>query len=416
MRRLPAAATLLARLRRGEVTSDLLVRLAVRVADFHRRAESTEAMKAAGRFDAVAALVRDVLGEGRSQIGTTVRPAVFARLISLLEETLERLRPLIDDRAERGMTRDTHGDLHLDHVYHFPEQSPPRDLVLIDCIEFNERFRQTDPVADMAFLVMDLIFHGRRDLARCFADVYFRAAGDDEGRRLLPLYTAYRAGVRGLVDGLTVNESEVSEDERQACLERARGHWLLALAELAPPGERPCLVLVVGLPGTGKSTLARYLGERAGFTVLRSDVVRKELAGETATDPDVLYGADWTERTYAELLRRADELLLDGGRVIVDATFREEEQRLRFLDPARRCGVPVRMLYCTASPAVVKQRLAQRQGDASDAGWAVHQRLAEGWEPAGEVTRRHLDEIATEGGAEATVKRALELLAAVGMG
>src|SRR5262249_6230225 len=95
-------------------------------------------------------------------------------------------------RAPRGVPRDTRGDLPRDRVSLFPERRPPADLVVIDCIEFNERFRFADPVADMAFLAMDLAFHGRRDLARAFADTYFEAAGDAERRALLPFYTAYR--------------------------------------------------------------------------------------------------------------------------------------------------------------------------------------------------------------------------------
>jgi aminoglycoside phosphotransferase family enzyme/predicted kinase len=417
MRRLPPAAMLQEKLRHGELTDELVDRVADRVADFHRTTK--QAPKAAGRFDAVASLLQDILGEARPQVGTTVRPAVFPRLERRLKETLDHLKPLIDARAERGMTRDTHGDLHLDHVYHFPDRPPPGDLVLVDCIEFNDRFRHIDPVADMAFLVMDLIFQGRRDLAGRFADSYFQATGDDEGRALLPLYTAHRADVRALVDGLTLAEPEIGAEERNACLECARGHWLLALAELESAGDRPCLALVAGLPGTGTSTLARHLAQRCAFVVLRSDVVRKEMAGlpidQTAPDRAALYAPDQTARTYAEVLRRADELLLDGGRVLVDASFREEVWRQRFLDLARRRGVPVRLLRCTASPALVQERLAARRGDASDAGWTVYQQLAAEWEPATEATRRHLVEIVTDQGPEATVEAALAELRGAGL-
>jgi aminoglycoside phosphotransferase family enzyme len=81
---------------------------------------------------------------------------VFDRLRRLTDEALVSHRALIETRAWRGVPRDTHGDLHLDHIYLFPDRTPPADLVVIDCIEFNERFRYADPVADMAFLFMDL--------------------------------------------------------------------------------------------------------------------------------------------------------------------------------------------------------------------------------------------------------------------
>src|SRR5262249_40147182 len=174
---------------------------------------------------------------------------------------------------------DCHGDLHLDHVYYFPKRMPPDDLVIVDCIEFNERFRFVDPVADMAFPFMDLAFWGRRDLASAFAAAYFQGSGDEEGRALLPLYTGYRATVRGAVEGILQTEKEVPDVERAAALARSRAHWLLALAELEEPDRRPCLVLVAGLPGTGKSVLARGLSQHAGFQVIRSDTVRKEIAG-----------------------------------------------------------------------------------------------------------------------------------------
>src|SRR5262249_41535905 len=149
----------------------------------------------------VAGNARENFSQGRAHVGVTVSPEVFERLQALTEEALRQLRPLIEARAARGVPRDTHGDLHLDHVYLFPDRQPPEDLMIVDCIEFNERFRYADPVADMAFLVMDLIHHGRGDLAETFANAYFEAAGDEEGRALLPFYTSYRAAVRAKVEG-----------------------------------------------------------------------------------------------------------------------------------------------------------------------------------------------------------------------
>jgi aminoglycoside phosphotransferase family enzyme/predicted kinase len=421
MQRLPDEATLQQRLQRGEVGAQLFESLARRIASFHRGAEANERIAGFGRFEAVARLILDIFAQATPQVGTTVSGAVFGRVKALAEEALARLRPLIEARAARCVPRDCHGDLHLDHVYYFPDKEPPGDLVIIDCIEFNERFRFIDPVADVAFPAMDLAFHGRLDLTRPFADAYFRAAGDEEGGALLPLYTAYRATVRGMVEGLELAEKEVPEAERASALVRARAHWLLALTELEEPGRKPCLLLVAGLPGTGKTQLARGLAESAGFSVVRSDVVRKELAGlpeQGRTPPELresLYTCAWNDRTYAECLNRAGRLLFEGRRVLVDATFREEAKRRTFLKAAVQLGVQFGILLCQAEPETVRQRLENRQADASDADWSVYLQVAANWENVSALPGGNCHAISTEGTPEQVVSRGLEALEQSGL-
>lgn len=421
MRRLPDESTLLQRVRSGGADANLVEAVARRIAAFHREAESSERIGSFGRFDSVARNILEIFEQALPRVGDTVSRGVFDRTRALAEKSLARLRALIDIRAARQVIADCHGDLHLDHIYCFPEKPPPCDLVIIDCIEFNERFRFIDPVADMAFAAMDFAFHGRRDLARAFADSYFLAAGDEEGRALLPLYVAYRATVRGMVEGLLLGEKEVPDSEREAARTRALAHWLLALTELEAPGRRPCLLLVTGLPGTGKSMLARQLAQRSQFHVILSDVVRKELAGLSPLEPsrpedrDDLYSTASTDRTYAECLRRAERLLAAGERVLVDATFREEQQRKSFLNTAVRYGVPATIVICTASPETVRRRLAERTGDASDADWGVYLHVAANWVGFGEEVRRVLHSVSTEGTAEETLGRALEILHQVGL-
>jgi aminoglycoside phosphotransferase family enzyme/predicted kinase len=401
MERLPDEARLKERVRGGDIHAEAAEKLGRTVAAFHARAESSPRIAAFGRFEAVARNLRDVLDVPATQVGVTVHADVLGRLRPLTEAALERLRPLIDARADRGVPRDCHGDLRLDHIYLFPERPPPDDLVIVDCIEFNERFRFIDPVADMAFLEMDLRFHGLADLAHIFAEAYWKESSDAEGRQLLPLYASYRAAVRGNVKGLELREQEIPDAQKQISLANSRGHWLLALATLEAPACRPGLVLVGGLQGTGKSTLARAVAEQAGFEVIRTDAVRKELARgdglpETAGRfHQDIYTPAWTERTYGECLRHAGERLFEGKRVLIDATFQQERWRREFLEAARAWGVPGCFLHCCAPAETVRERLRQRRNDISDADWEVYRQAAERWEEPSPSTAQQTIRIST---------------------
>jgi aminoglycoside phosphotransferase family enzyme/predicted kinase len=413
---LPEGTSLLDRLERGEVGLEIIELLAGKIAAFHARAESGSHIAAFGRFEVVARNARENFEQSISHVGVTVSRKVFGRVRALTEEHLTKLQPLIESRASRGVPRDTHGDLHLDHVYYFPDRDAPNDLVAIDCIEFNEHFRYADPVADIAFLAMDLIYRGHRQLAEAFIAAYLHSTADLEGTTLLPFYVAYRAAIRAKVEGIEFFEKEISEAERSVVRTRAQAHWLLTLGELESPSNRPCLVLIGGLPGSGKSTLARGLAEEGDFHVIRSDEVRKELAG---LDPNAsargaldegIYTKEWTARTYAECLRRAEKVIFEGKRAIVDASFIDESHRSEFLAAALRWGVPGVLLICTASTEVARQRIENRRGDASDADLSTYRQARERWQPIGRLTRTSCHEVSTDDTKEEALAGAIDIL------
>ncbi len=416
MRRLPEGKTLRSLLAAGVCDAALLERVARTLASFFAAADRGPHVAQAASFAELERNCLENFDHAAAHVGQTLTKGVLERSRALTERELAAQRSLIEDRVGRGMPRDGHGDLRLDHVYEIEGE-----ILVVDCIEFNDRFRFQDPVCDVAFLVMELNFAGRRDLAASFADSYFEAAGDAEGRALLPLFIAYRQAVRGKVRSLEAAEEEVPAGRRESARRLARAHFLAGLSELAQRGERPALALVGGPPACGKSTLARGLAAASGFERFGSDETRKRLAGLAPTQDGAaafaqgLYTPSWTKATYDELLRLARERLSDGRRVVVDATFAEDSRRLPFLELAREFGLPAVWLDLQLDAAESRRRLLARHDDSSDANAEVQDRSRAGFEPPGETSAAFRIALLADGSPEDTLTRALAALRAAAL-
>ena len=402
MRRMPDDRRLSALVAAGEDVGPHLDDLADVLARFHADAARSDAADRAAGVDALAGRWADNTAGLRAFAGRFVAAEAVETVDHLAARYLAGRRPLFDGRVAAGRARDGHGDLLADDIFCLDDG--PR---VLDCLEFDDALRLDDVLADGAFLAMDLERLGRPDLAARFLGSDRDRAGDRWPASLAHHHIAYRAQVRAKVSAIRADQGvEGSADKAQALLELARRHLDAA---------RVRLVLVGGLPGTGKSTLAAALGDALDATVIRSDVVRKELAGLAATDAagapfgDGLYSRAATAATYREVLRRAGTDLGLGQTVVLDTSWNLDEHRRAARRAASTTHSDLVELRCVAPAGVAADRMrerAARGADASDADAAVAAAMAAVADPWPEATV-----IDTDRGPDAVVRAALAAVA-----
>jgi aminoglycoside phosphotransferase family enzyme/predicted kinase len=404
MRRLPGERMLDRLVRDNAAPAALLDGIGATVARFHETAETGGEIDEIGGIEAI----RRNWQENFAQTDA-VGPDLLAndtrrRVREYVAMFLEREAPRFAARVAAGRSRDCHGDLQAQHV------CCVEPVQIFDCIEFNHRFRFGDVAGEIAFLAMDLERLRRPDLAIRFLNAYLEENGDYEAVPLLDFYRAYRAWVRAKVMAFQVADQPERADEVRALFELA--------GRFVAPRRRPRLVITTGVMGTGKSTAARLAAARLGAIVVRTDAVRKRLAGVPLRERvapafgEGLYAPEMGRRTYVEAARVADELLRAGWPVIVDGSFSHAAERAEARALADRHGLPFTALWCDAPDEVLVERLRGRNDDGHEVSDGREELLAEHRaryeSPAGEPGVLRFDTTGEAEGAVETVASAID--------
>jgi uncharacterized protein len=332
------------------------------VAQYHAKAETSDYINSFGEVAKVRAAIDENYQQTSKYIGGPQTQAQFEETKQYTDNFFAERPELFASRVDNNFIRECHGDLHLRNIALWEEK-----ILVFDCIEFNEPFRFVDVMYDVAFTVMDLEARQRKDLGNAFLNTYVEETGDWEGLQVLPLYLSRQAYVRAKVTSFLLDDPGIPAAVKQEAAQTAADYYRQAWEYTKP--KQGQLILMSGVSGSGKSTTARFLARQLGGIQIRSDAVRKHLAGIPLLERggDEIYTAEMTEKTYTRLLDLGIKLASQGFTVILDAKYDKTQLRGEAIAQAQKHQIPLQIINCTAPLEVLQQRLDKRTGDIADA-------------------------------------------------
>ena len=222
MARMPEEEMMVKAIARGGVAESTLGAIVDILVPFYEKADGGDHIKEFGTAKSVSVNVLENFEQTEGFINCpALSQSQFDAISSYARDFLAK-EDLFESRIQAGRVRDCHGDLYSANI------CLADDIYVFDCIEFNERFRYCDVASDVAFLAMDLDFHGLADLSDYFINRFCEAAGDSDLKKMLNFYKCYRAYVRGKIGLFTAHAPEVDEATKQGCFAQAKKYFELA--------------------------------------------------------------------------------------------------------------------------------------------------------------------------------------------
>jgi len=362
MRQFPQENLFINLFEQGKLTGEDMEELGKIVADFHAGAVTNDYIRSFGTV----AKIREAFDENYQQtekyIGIAQTQQQFDETKAYSDRFFTERENLFQARRDGDKIKECHGDLHLKNICLWQDK-----IQLFDRIEFNEPFRFVDVMYDVAFTVMDLEARGKKDFGNAFLNTYLEQTGDWEGLQVLPLYLSRQAYVRAKVTSFLLDDPAVPEKAKQEARQTAADYYRLAWSYTQKNQGK--IILMSGLSGSGKTTVAKQLARKINAIQIRSDAVRKHLAGISLEErgDNEIYSPEMNQKTYNRLLELGILLAREGFPVILDAKYDRASLRQEAIATATSQQIPLEIVHCTAPIEVLRDRLGSRSKDISDA-------------------------------------------------
>jgi len=375
-------------LKKGEIKEETIEQICTIMINFYNSQERSDEIDKFGKVEAVRKNIEENFEQTKSVVDIAITKENYKFIQDVSNVFFDKKKNVFQQRINQGFIHDCHGDLHSGNIVVSDK------IYIFDCIEFNKRFRFCDVASDLSFLAMDLDYLNYPFLSSYLINNYVEKSNDKGIFKVLNFYKSYRAYVRGKVNGFRLNDPTIDQKEKRQIIETVKkyfdlSHYYASLFSLDLNTRKTLLIMVSGLTGTGKSTLALKLAVDYHAQPINTDIVRKELEGidkfERHHDKidTGLYAPEKIDYTYEKVIEKAAKLLKKEENVVLDATFQKKKYRDMVKNVAKENNAFLIPIHCTCPDNVVKKWLEERlkKKTVSDGRWEIYQNQKNTFEP-----------------------------------
>lgn len=362
MKRMPEEAIMKKRLENDEIEYQDIKRISKKLSCFYQNAERSEEINSYGSIENIKNATDENFEQTKKYVGDIFNPEKYEFIKNATNRFYEDKQGLFEQRIKRGRIVAYHGDLHSGNIF-----VDGKNICIFDCIEFNKPFRFGDIAGDIGFLAMDLEFMDKCYLSKYLIKEYVDLTNDYNIYTILDFYKCYRAYVRAKISAFMQDDENIAKERKNELREDARKYFELAYryAKIFD-NQKPTVMISCGVTATGKSRWLKVASDIMNSAMLRTDEIRKELLDikdDEARDEEFYkkyYSEEKRQMVYDEIFKRAENIIKNGGKVAIDASFIKKKNRELAKKIAEKHNAEFIIIHTTASEDTIKKRLKQR--------------------------------------------------------